>query len=221
MKNKKGSLDLLSIVVILAGIGLIVLSGIYATKSKIPFKNTVYTDATVTKVEGNDVYVKYEVGGLMRQKKISLQSNKYVEKQNIRIYYNKKKPEKLHIDTSTNTSHKLSKIGTVIIVLGIILLIIRVKKKNYRNNLRVSGRRIAATIQELKVNKNIVKNGKNPYIVVCTWTNPEDNKTYTFNSPKVWGNPSELINIKNITTLTVYVDKKDFNKYIMDVTQLK
>ncbi|MBQ6323644.1 MAG: hypothetical protein IJI22_02295 [Bacilli bacterium] len=221
MKKSKKKIELLSVLPIMLGIAIIVISLLYSAKSKIPFTNTVYEDGTISKIVDQEVYVKYEAGGLIRQKKIDIPADKVSTQQVIRIYYNKKNPDKIYIDKSKSIAQNLFTVGIYIIAFGIIFFIIRSRRKEYQNNLRSSGRRISATIKEIKVNKNVTKNGKNPHIVVCSWTNPEDNKTYTFNSPKIWENPGELISMKNITTLTVYVDKKNFNRYIVDINQLR
>lgn len=221
MKKLKGKIDLISVLPILIGVGVIILSGLYATKSKIPFTNMIYVDAVVDEIVDNEVYIKYEAGALVRKKKLNISASEVKEEQIIRVYYNKNDPNRIHVDRSVDNAKKIFKLGKFIVALGIIFLIIRIFTKSRNKDLKKYGRRIAATIKEIKVNKDIVRNGKNPHIVVCTWTNPEDNQTYTFNSPKIWGSPAELINIKNITTLIVYVDKKNFSKYIVDIDQLK
>jgi len=218
-KNRK-RISLISILPILIGIGVIVLSGFYSVKNRITFTNKVYTEGVITKITDNKVYVKYEVSGLIRQKEIAIEPKKVHEKQIIKVYYNKNNPSSVYTDTSDETANKLFKIGIGIIILGIIFFFYSKRRNKYHSNLRVSGRKISATIKEIKVNKGITRNGQNPHIVVCSWINPEDNKEYLFNSPKVWGNPGELMSIKNISFLTVYVDKNDFTRYEVDIDPL-
>jgi hypothetical protein len=97
-----------------------------------------------------------------------------------------------------------------------IFLIGRLKsrKKDY---LKRDGVVVDAQFQSVKLNHTLSVNGRNPYVIVCQWINPENYCVHIFESENLWFDPSHYINTEE---LKVFMDKKNHKKYYVDISFL-
>ena len=96
-------------------------------------------------------------------------------------------------------------------------LIVRINKSSLEKRLKENGEVVYANYSETILNTMYKVNGKSPYIIICEWVNPVDNKRYIFKSKNIWIYPNNIIEEKNIKQFPVYIDKENKNKYFVDV----
>jgi hypothetical protein len=98
----------------------------------------------------------------------------------------------------------------------------RLNAKDKRiSRLRMSGSTIVADYEGTRMNLTYSVNGKHPYNVYCSWTNPDNNFKYTFKSENVWTDISHEIEGRHIDKFRVFVNPNNFNEYIVDIDNIK
>ena len=85
--------------------------------------------------------------------------------------------------------------------------------------LKKNGIMINATIQEaLVVPKD---KGKNPYKIRAQYLNPQDNKTYFYESEETETDLKDLVSRKGLTTIPVYINSKNTDDYYVDLDSIR
>ncbi len=73
-----------------------------------------------------------------------------------------------------------------------------------------------AEIEKISVNKKIKVNGKHPYKIHAEFLNPQTNEIQVFKSKNLWVDPGRQLTEKNMTSIEVWVDPKNYEKYLMN-----
>ena len=137
-----------------------------------------------------------------------------------KIYYLKRDPSICKI--SLITVYKaviIFVIGSIILLIGFIILIKYLLYVMRIKNLKKKGLLIKATIQEvLVINKN---RGKNPYKIRACYVNPRDNKIYYYLSEEEKEDLKDLVSKYNIKTIDVYLNAKNTDDYYVDIESIK
>lgn len=203
-----------SILFVIAGIALLV----YPI---LPLPGRFYTTAVISRIsEDGDVFIRYEEAGLIREKQVSIKSNKVREGTELKLYYTRKNHDVLKNGSPLKEGYLLILIGLLLLPVTLIVKKISLHKKQISEDLTRSGDKIFATLKEVRMIQKTDNNGNHPYFIVCSWTDPTTNQEYLFKSREIWFNPTEIININNISTFTVYVDKKNRERYFVDINIL-
>ncbi|WP_392560111.1 hypothetical protein [Orbus mooreae] len=108
--------------------------------------------------------------------------------------------------------------GVVFLLIGVVPLIMSIRRKNLNAQLLQTGRAIQAKVTSVEFNQALTVNGRNPFVIYCQWSDPlASNTLYLFRSGNIWFNPSDFI--KN-ETVTVYIDENNPKNYYVDLTFL-
>ncbi|MBQ4030736.1 MAG: DUF3592 domain-containing protein [Bacilli bacterium] len=211
----------------LIGIGLLLFTiglGVYDYMQE---QNAVEINATIVSVEaetiGYSAQVTYKVEGkTYDQYHVDLGiKNSLTVGDTTKIKYNIKDPAKL-----IKNDHLI--ILSITGVLGILLLLIFlpgrikiIKKEMNISKLKKTGIKIDANIQDIIVNQKGKRNsGYFPYRLRANYLNPQDNKTYLFESEDTYINPNDVITKYQTKVVTVYLDQTNTKNYYVDILSL-
>lgn len=211
----------------LIGIGLLLFTiglGVYDYMQE---QNAVEINATIVSVEaetiGYSAQVTYKVEGKTYDQyhvDLGIKNNLTVG-DTTKIKYNIKDPAKL-----IKNDHLI--ILSITGVLGILLLLIFlpgrikiIKKEMNISKLKKTGIKIDANIQDIIVNQKGKRNsGYFPYRLRANYLNPQDNKTYLFESEDTYINPNDVITKYQTKVVTVYLDQTNTKNYYVDILSL-
>ena len=213
MKKHKILLTL-SILFVIAGIALLV----YPI---LPLPGRFYTTGVISRIsEEGEVFIRYEEAGLIREKQVNVKSKRLREGTELKLYYTRNNHDNLKNGSPIKEGYYLIIVGLFLIPITWIAKKFSLHKKQIREDLTRSGEKIFANLKEVRMLEKTDNNGNHPYFIVCSWTDPTTNQEYLFRSREIWFNPTETINIHNISTFTVYVDKKNRERYFVDINIL-
>ena len=213
------------------GIAYIILGFVLGNAFKIPEEDQVETIAVITKMnrriasDGDttyDVWVKYEAKGKTYEQKIGSYHSSYRVGKIIEIIYDKNDPRKVQTKGGDFLFNLIcSGLGCVFALIGIGGLLSGVLGKNKREKIKQTGTMIYAKYDGVDVNTALQVNGQSPFGIVCSWLNPEDNKTYIFRSENLYYNPQSIIESMGITTFPVYIDMENKKNYTIDISMIE
>ena len=145
-------------------------------------------------------------------------SNKnYQIDDHVTIYYNDSDKVYLH-----RGNPFILLISFISLILCIVLLFLTRERKV---DIAKKNKKILKSKQmvEAKIN-NVIRNDKDNtkyYNIICSWVNPVDNREYTFNSEDLDFDPTITLNILHMSSINVYLDKNNYSKYYVDVSEIK
>ena len=217
MKNKIG------IILLIIGIGITIYGYIGYNKYQEEQNRYKSIQATVEGIELNSnkkLYkITFAVGENTYNSNISI-DEEYEIGNTVTVYYDKNIPS--NTKTSLSSIYKplgILVLGILILLMGIIIIMKKVLANNRIKNLKKKGILINAMIQEVLVVQK--DKGKNPYKIRAQYLNPQDNKTYFFESNEEKDDLKDIVSKKNIKTIPVYISTKDTSDYYMDVDSIK
>lgn len=228
MKKKKSAVTLVFSIFLIVGIVFLAV-GIGVLYSGIRFRmNAVETQAVITEIEtyrsGDDthhsVWVEYEYDG-KEYKDIRLNvynSGMHVGKE-ITILVDPKNPQKV------STEYGLIFAGGVFLLMGVIFtcvgiipIIVGIKRSSLQKQLIAGGRSIFAKVESITHNTSYRVNGRSPYVVYCTYQDEYKGVVYRFKSDNIWQNPEYFL--QPGSDVRVYVNGEDYSKYYVDVESM-
>lgn len=106
--------------------------------------------------------------------------------------------------------------GLSFLLIGIVFLLITVKKKSIHTRLLQSGSYILAEISGVTLNYNIRVNGKSPYVVECRYQDGSGN-VHIFKSSCLFFDPYPLLKSQ---TVKVYVEGENYKHYYVDIDEI-
>ena len=104
-------------------------------------------------------------------------------------------------------------IGSVFLILGIIFLIVRIKKRNKIKELVASENCVYAVITGFSENYNLTVNGRHPYVIECSYTD-SNGTMHIFKSRNLFFNPIDIVTDMNVP---VYVSPDNYKNYYVDI----
>jgi hypothetical protein len=107
-------------------------------------------------------------------------------------------------------------IGGILFVTGSVILTWGRFSGSKREWFKSNGIPIMAEIEKIRVNKKIKVNGKYPYKIYAKFLNPQTNEIQVFKSKNLWVDPERQLTEKNMTSIEVWVDAKNYEKYLMN-----
>ncbi|MCB1178536.1 MAG: hypothetical protein KDK36_13200 [Leptospiraceae bacterium] len=120
--------------------------------------------------------------------------------------------DKVHLLVSVITGF----CGLLILSLGGFLLFRNPILERRKTELIKSGKLITTNVISVELDFKLRVNYRHPYRIISTWTDSFSNKSFTFKSSEIWFNPERLVG----STINVYIDPKNPNKYYMDTSFL-
>ena len=175
------------------GIVFIIIGLVAGNIVSIKKENRVKTQAIITEIDRKrdadgdtsyNVWVQYEVQGKLYEEELGAYSSTYSEGKEIEVVYDKTDPHKVRAEFESWLFILIfSGLGSVFAIIGIIGLIVVLAKNAKKKEVEKTGSIIYATYLDVEMNTAIAINGKHPFNIICSWLNPEDNKTYIFRQP--------------------------------------
>ena len=104
-------------------------------------------------------------------------------------------------------------IGSIFLILGIIFLIMRIKKRNKIKTLITSENCVYAVITGFSQNYNLTVNGHHPYVIECSYTD-SNGTMHIFKSRNIFFNPIDIVTDMNVP---VYVSPDNYKNYYVDI----
>jgi hypothetical protein len=92
------------------------------------------------------------------------------------------------------------------------------KKDKSETYFKTTGRKVEAQILKIDTDMAITIMKKNPYYIDCKWADPMTGKEYRHTIQFIWTDPKDLLKGRN--SIDVYIDRKDPEKYFMDIAFL-
>lgn len=222
-------LKLVGVVLLVVGLLIGVVGPILVKKAEVKEEDRVYTTATITRIEvygmdddeTHDVYVEYRVGGEKIENELNYYTSSMREGDTIEIYYDKNNVNRIGSKGGDNLFILFPILGGIAAIIGLGLIISPLLSNQKKQKLMKTGQEVVATIRNINMNNSVVVNGKNPYILECSWVNPSDNLEYTFKSEYLWDDPRNKIMNQNITECRVYINPNNLKEYAVDTSFLE
>lgn len=205
------------------GIGIVLLSlAIYFSISDYKEEQLAdKTEATISSISYDKkdykAVVKYVVDGNSYEGEIKVSKSDAVSDKKI-IKYNKDDPSKI-----IDNNHILfifigGAIGLVMIIRSFIYIIPYLLNILMIKNIRKKGYYIDAYLDEVYINSKARKIlGFYPYRIKLKYVNPADGNILVFDSQDSYADLKQIVEDYNVTTLPVFVDNKNPNKYYVDL----
>ena len=222
MRNKTEKF--ISFIFIMVGlvitIGGLFLSLGYLLKNGKTYTKAIISDINVDRSSGttkHKVYVSYYTeDGQEHTAKLKTYTDRYILGKEVDICYKKGDIENIWTKDECIFGELMLGLGSIFLVSGIAPTLARIMKMM----IKYTGTLIYADYVRTEIDTTYFVNGKNPYVVVCKWSNSLDGKTYEFKSDYLWINPKSNICEKGITEIPVYINEKNPNKYFVDISKI-
>ncbi len=189
-------------------------------------KNAIDATAEITKITTSRdsdgdvshlVQVIFHVDGKSYGGNLGYYSSDMYEGKTINIYYDPQNPNNFKSNSSNIASFIMIPFGGIFFAVGCFILYRGIKSSSLKK-LKEYGRRIDAKIDDVSFNTSYSVNGRNPYVIECSYFNEIEDKVYSFTSQNIWTNIQPIIDAKNITTIPVYIDENNPSKYFVDIS---
>lgn len=158
--------------------------------------------------------VLYQVNGITYEEDLTEYYFQWKEGDDIELYYNLSDPSKVK---SKSLAYLpviiLSIIAGVFMVIGCSFFIITGHLNKKSKRLKECGTKCYADVVNTYTNFSVRVNGRNPYRLECTCTDPWTAQLRTFKSHNLWEDPGYLLGQQ----VPVYIDSKNPKKYYVDI----
>ena len=167
------------------------------------------------------VYVEFNAG----KNRHSAPLNTYVSDMKIgdviKIKYDPENPSNFRKHNNMLVITIIALFCSLPVIIGTTLIIRQIMKNKKRAKLKNTLLPITATIRAVNINKFVMISGNSTFDVICEYTDPLDNKTYTFIEEAMLVDLEPVVRENNIKEIQVYVDLKKPEEYVVDVESLK
>lgn len=214
--------SLIGLAIIIFGINIIIANNEF-------MKTAELTEGIITDIESyrdSDgdrhyiVYVQYEVEGRSYEDSSRFYSSNMRKGDDIKVYYNPERPSDFKVtgETTFNTIFPIA-FGGIFFIIGMCIMLPPIIKTKMQNKVKQYGELINAEIDDIDINYSMSVNGRHPYVIVCSWKDPNSGELYQFRSNNLWFDPEKLLEGRK--TLEVYVDMQKPKKYYVDTSQIE
>lgn len=107
-------------------------------------------------------------------------------------------------------------IGLIFVALGIIFLVISIRRIKTIERLKNDGVYVNARISAVERNLSVKINNRHPYYVLCEYEDIYSGSIHEFRSDNILNNPGDVVG----TNITVYVDNNNWDLYYVDTESL-
>lgn len=105
-------------------------------------------------------------------------------------------------------------IGLAFALIGGIGIFVDIKNRQKKKKLLNTGMRIMAVVSSIERNTSVSVNGRNPYVIYCTYTDEMTGIVYRYKSDNLWDDPSFVV--APGMYIPVYVEGNDYSRYTVD-----
>lgn len=229
-KKTKSTLQIVSFIFLIVGIGLAVGCIIISILGSRFQTSADEVTATISRIESrrssknrstsHTVYVDFTYNGQSYEDiKIGMYSSSMYEGKEIKILCDPENPT--HIKAASEDLV----VGLILGIMGVSFIAVfglltysMIRNSKYREKLLSSGRQLYATIEKISIKTNYSSNGKNPYLIYCTYKDEYKDLIYRFKSDPIWTDPNLVL--KPGDTIRVYVSPEDYSHYYVDTEDL-
>ena len=228
-KNTKLVLRIVFCVFLIVGVGLLsgsIIVGISGSRFRSAADEITATISYIESYRSGDgdqshrVYVNYTYNGQAYEDvKIGMYSSTMYEGKEITILCDRENPR--HIKVAAQDMFVcliLGIIGVVFVTVSGILIYFLVRNSKRRKKLLSTGKKLYATVEQIVVNTQFTSNGRNPYLIYCTYRDEYKDLIYRFKSDNIWTDPNLII--KPGDSIQVYVNPEDYSHYYVDTRDL-
>lgn len=212
--------------------GIFAALGIFLHSENSKFMETALsTEATITRIDSHydsideeteyDVFVRFDVDGKIYNGELNMYHVGMQEGGTTTIYYNPNNPSDFRSSGSSFGTLLFAGIGGLFFIIGLVMLISKIKAKSSANALKINGTLVQAQINTIDLNTSYAVNGRNPYRLTASYFDPNTNKTLFFESKNIWFNVQAIVDSLTIKTVDVYIDPTNQKKYFVDVEALR
>lgn len=165
----------------------------------------------------HDVYVTYSYGGVTYEDvRLNEYSSSMYEGKEITLYLDPSNPKRV------KTSFGAYMVGGILMAMGVFFSLFGIipiagarRKRLLQAKFRETGRRISGVVDYIDYDTTYTVNGRNPFIVICSYTDDYSGVTYRFKSDRLWTNPYPVL--QEQSPIYIYVMPDDYSKYYVDV----
>ncbi|OMH38925.1 DUF3592 domain-containing protein [Motiliproteus sp. MSK22-1] len=111
----------------------------------------------------------------------------------------------------------LGGMGAVFFLVGLSILLFKRRHKHKIEQLQKTGVPIKAKFISVDRNRSVRVNGRSPYKICAQWKNPATSEIHIFESENIWFDPTNHINVEE---LTVLIERSNPKKYHVDISFL-
>lgn len=171
----------------------------------------------ITDIGSSNVTVSYSLNGQQYDATIDEYSSSMVEGEKIRLYVNRENPHKVRTgELLYLPTFILCVVGIPFTVMGIVFLLVAVRRKKKKQYLMQNGRKIFAEVTGGSRNYYYEVNGRHPWKLECKYDDPSTGAVYLFASGNIRTDPQFYVGQQ----VAVYVDGENYKKYYVDVESL-
>lgn len=202
--------------------GIVIAGGVAIYLEASAFQKTAkVTQGIVTNSSLSRYEIKYTSDdGIERTNKgtHSRKGSTYHNGDQVVVYYQIDNPDKCRISDGKKSGKKVIFWGFIILLFNVYLVYNNRKKDITENKFKTNGRKVAAQILRIEIDMENTVLQKNPYFIDCKWTDPMTGKEYRHTIRYIWTDPKPLL--AGRSTIDVYIDRNDPEKYFMDIAFL-
>jgi hypothetical protein len=214
MKAGNKILFVLCAITIIAGIILYFEGSTYQKTAKLTVGTVV--NSTMSRYE-----IKYTSDdGIERtiQRNQSSKGGRFHDGEKVKVFYQIADPAKCRTSDGKKGGKKVVFWGFILLLFNLTSIYFGKKKETTESYFKTTGRKVAAQIMKIDIDLEITIMKKNPYLIHCKWTDPMTGKEYRHTIKYIWQDPETLLAGRK--TIDVYIDRKDPEKYFMDIAFL-
>lgn len=201
------------------GLLFLIIGIVVAINYKNNIDNSKKISAIITDIKEYKVHVEYNVDGTIYNNVLNYYSNGMHIGKKIDIRYNLDNPNKIYAG-QIFIIIIFSLLGFIFFMIGIIPSIVKILKNKKNLKLKQTGRKILAEIDCVEKDYRYSFNGRHSYIIKACYKDEINCKVYFFESNRIWFDAEEIIDKFNISTIPVYIDNNNFNKYFVDYEEI-
>ena len=134
------------------------------------------------------------------------------------VYYQIDNPDKCRISDGKKSGKKVLFWGFIVLLFNMFLVYYSRKKDLIEKRFKTDGRKVEAQILKIEIDMETTVQQRHPYFIDCKWSDPITGKEYRHTIRYIWTDPKTLL--AGRSTIDVYIDRNDPEKYFMDVAFL-
>lgn len=178
--------------------------------------DAVLVEGVIEKITDEKVYVSYEVDGQLISTRLGFYSSSMRPGDSITLYYDPQDPYHVEASGAQILNWIFLVMGLLESGIGIGLLITSVRRKKLTKQLKENGLRLEAEVIGISLNQQISSNDRHPYMLDCQCIMP-DGSIQVLHSEPIWYDPTNMLQDSYVP---VYVDRKNYKKYYVDLARV-
>ena len=226
MKSKNRTLNIFYIVFPLVGLGLLLGGWFFLMRTQRFHKTAVEITAEITSIESykdsdgdlhHRVYIDYDFDGVhYGDVRLGEYNSSMNEGKQVTLLVDPRDPLNVQGKASGYVvAILLMVMGAVFAAIGLVPAIMSLLNKKKGARLMQEGKHLQGVVENIELNPNLSVNGRNPYVIICTYQDVYKDVTYRFKSENLWTNPATVFHAGD--AIDIYVQEDDFSKYYVDV----